>query len=266
MSEPIKLENLVSSLVQTAPPGELSGVKQDLSAILGHNNDHLINNSIESYVNHKGGIFSGKYIASKLNKLPGSTKYVDYVEKKLFNIDLKTYQAIDIEDYTSDTTLPSYFDELSQLLEVYGSDHYPSTYAFTVIPKSPDELYIILIGQRLNNENYYTGQWNSTYVVKNGVIKGDVKVDIHYYEDGNVRLNFDETVEEPMTAASAKAIVNFINASENKITLKIVDNFNELNQKYFKNLRRLLPVTRAKIHWGNAIGNYRLGSDVVNKQ
>lgn len=265
MSQSVKLETLVSSLVESAPPGELSGVKEDLSTILTDTNERLINNSIEDYVNEKGGVFSGQYIASKLNKLPGSTKYIDYIGKKAFNIDLSTQKAIDIEDYEPTEAGPSYFNELVELLETYGNDHYPSTFAYTVIPKSASEVYVVLIGQRLNNENYYTGQWNSTYVIKDGSIKGDIKVDIHYYEDGNVRLNFDELVSDSVSA-SGKSIVKFINDSENKITLKIVDNFNELNQKYFKNLRRLLPVTRAKIHWGNAIGNYRLGSDVVHKQ
>lgn len=265
MAQSVKLQDLVSSLVKTAPPGELSGVKEDLTTVLPNDNDRLINSSIEQYVEETGGIFSGKYIASKLNKLQGSTKYVDYVEKKAFNIDLKTQQAIDIEDYNPSESYPSYFNELAETLETYGNDHYPSTYAYSIIPKSSDEVHVILIGQRLNNENYYTGQWNSTYVIKNGSISGNIKVDIHYYEDGNVRLNFDESVQDSISP-TGKSIVNFINESENKITLKIVDNFNELNQKYFKNLRRLLPVTRAKIHWGNAIGNYRLGSDVVNKK
>lgn len=258
----VQLNKLVSSLVDSAPPGELNGVQQDLSAILP-GQERLINESIESFIDTKGGLF-GPYVASNLNKLSGSTKYVDYVHKKLFNIDLKNQKAIDIETYEPDQEYPSYYDELVDLLEQYGKDHYPSTYGFTVIPKD-DEVVVIIIGQKLNTENYYTGQWNSIYRIKNGSITGDVAVDIHYYEDGNVRLNFNDTVKDSVTAGG-RNIVNFINNSENKLTLKIVDSFNDLNVKYFKNLRRLLPVTRAKINWGNAIGNYRLGSDVVNQK
>jgi capping protein alpha len=28
-------------------------------------------------------------------------------------------------------------------------------------------------------------------------------------------------------------------------------------------LRRLMPISRSKIQWGRAIGNYKLGQDVV---
>ncbi|EGV65339.1 subunits of heterodimeric actin filament capping protein Capz [Yamadazyma tenuis ATCC 10573] len=263
MSSSVNLESLVSSLVKSVPPGELKGAKDDLSTILSDDN-RLINSSIEQYINETGAVVSGAYVASKYNKHSGSSKYIDFVGRQLFNVDIDTQKAIDLEDYSPTEEYPSYFDDLVEQLEQYGEDHYPSTYAYTIVPKG-DEVFVIIIGQRLNNDNYYTGQWNSTYVIKNGTIKGDIKVDIHYFEDGNVRLNYDESTSGQISA-SAKNIINFINSSENKTTLKIVDNFNELNQRYFKNLRRLLPVTRSKIHWGNAIGNYRLGSDVVNKQ
>lgn len=257
----IKLNQLVTSLVETAPQGELANVRQDLSVIV-NNQDRLINSAIEDYVAVNGGVFSSKYIASKLNQHSESTKYIDYINKQLFNIDVKNQQAIDFEPFDPQQEYPEYYNDLVVSLQKYGQDHYPSSLAFTIIP-GDSEVYILLIGQKLNHENYYTGQWNSTYTIKDGHIRGDIKVDIHYFEDGNVRLGFEDSVQQRIDGSS-KSIVNFINDSENKVTLKIVDNFNELNIKYFKNLRRLLPVTRSKVNWGNAIGNYKLGSDVVN--
>lgn len=89
-------------------------------------------------------------------------------------------------------------------------------------------------------------------------------MDIHYYEEGNVRLNFSEEISE--NVSNDKNLVKIIENIEHKLSLKVIESFNELNQRTFKNLRRLLPITRSKINWGNAIGNYRLGSDVINKQ
>lgn len=257
----IKLDSLVSSLVETVPPGELKGVKDDLSSIV--DSDRVINSAFENYINQKPIVVSKAYIASTYNKHPSSSKYIDFIGRQLFNVDIDTQKAIDVEDFEPSQLYPSYFDDLVDALELYGQEHYPSTFAYTIIPQD-NVVYVLIIGQRLNNENFYTGQWSSIYAIKNGEISGDIKVDIHYYEDGNVRLNFDDKVTDKISG-NASSIIEFINKSENQVTLNIVDNFNELNQKYFKNLRRLLPVTRAKIHWGNAIGNYRLGSDVVNK-
>lgn len=258
----VNLDSLLEELVKSSPPGELVGIKQDLSQLLSNQSNSLINQSIEKYINDNPTVFSGKYIASSYNKDPNTTKYIDYVSKQAFNVDLDRQSAIDFEDYNGGT-YPEYYDKLVLSLQLYGQDHYPSTFAYTVIPGS--ETHIILIGQRLNKDNFYTGQWQSHYVIKNGSITGTVKLDIHYYEDGNVRLGFDEKVPTVSIGQDALTIVNFINETENNVTIKIIENFNELNQKYFKNLRRLLPVTKSKINWGSAIGNYRLGSDVVNQ-
>ncbi|ODV65690.1 subunits of heterodimeric actin filament capping protein Capz [Hyphopichia burtonii NRRL Y-1933] len=264
----VKLDSILDKLVKSSPPGELKGVSQDLNTLLSNQaNSSVINKSIENYINENASVFSSKLIASKYNKQENSTKYIDYIGKKAFNIDLSKQTAIDFEDIeTSEIEYPTYFDKLNEKLMVYGEDHYPSSYAFTIIPKEQEEVHVIIIGQRLNNDNFYTGQWKSHYILKNGEISGNIKLDIHYYEDGNVRLSFDEPIESTKISKNESDIVNFINNSENQITIKIVENFNDLNQKYFKNLRRLLPVTKSKINWGNAIGNYRLGSDVVNKQ
>ncbi|KAK6197955.1 F-actin-capping protein subunit alpha [Scheffersomyces amazonensis] len=260
----IKLGQLVDGLVSSAPPGELKEVQQNLSSLIS--SAGVINESLETYIQDRGVIFSGKYIASKYNKDETSTKYIDYISKKKFNVQITSQSVSDLESFDPQVEYPSYYDALVQTLEQYGQDHYPSRFAFTVIPLDSNSVQIILIGQRLNNENYYTGQWKSIYKVEGAQLSGDVKLDIHYYEEGNVRLNFDEKVDVALKGTSVSEIINAINNSENAITLKIVDDFNELNQRYFKNLRRLLPITRSKINWGNAIGNYRLGSDVVNKQ
>lgn len=263
----LELNDIVGKLVQTAPPGELSGVKKDLNTILSNDNSKTVDTSIEDYINQTGAIFSSQYIASHLNKHPGSTKYIDHIGKQLFNIDISSGKVVDVEEYDSQVQYPSYFDDLVELLESYGQDHYPSQYAYTIIPNNEtNEVKVLIIGQKLNPENYYTGQWSSIYTINGTSITGEIKVDIHYYEEGNVRLNFNDKADDTLKSTDSQSIVNFINHTENKASLKIIDNFNNLNQKYFKNLRRLLPVTRAKINWGNAIGNYRLGSDVVNKQ
>ncbi|OBA23209.1 subunits of heterodimeric actin filament capping protein Capz [Metschnikowia bicuspidata var. bicuspidata NRRL YB-4993] len=264
----VTLNEIVSSLVETAPTGEINEVKADLLALASDENRATINDALDSQIDQNGLIVSGELIASKLNKDPSSSKYWDYIEKRKFNVDLDSKKAIDIESAEPGVEYPSYFDKLVELLKQYGEDHYPSEYAFSVIPELASSVKIVIIGQKLNKNNFYTGIWKSVYSVDSeGTIEGSVKLDIHYYEEGNVRLEFDEaTPTSLIKEVSASAIVNVINKAENEATMKILGDFTLLNQKYFKNLRRLLPVTKLKINWGKAIGAYRLGSDVVNKK
>lgn len=278
----IKLNELVDSLIQSAPPAELKQVSQSLSLLTKgtstSSTNSLIQDSIEQYA-QENIISIDNIIISKYNKDENSSKYIDYVNNKLFNVDWQNQKIIDVESYhDNNNKRGSNYDELIQKLSQYGDDYYPSNFAFTVIPESEDQLRVIIIGQRANHDNFYTGQWKSNYLITEQGIKGNIDLDIHYFEDGNVRLKFNEsinssnnnnnssTLQSGNLINNASRIVNFINEQENATMVKIIEQFNNLNQKSFKNLRRLLPVTRSKINWGSAIGNYRLGSDVINKK
>lgn len=278
----INLNELVDSLIQSAPPAELKQVSQSLSLLTKgtstSSTNSLIQDSIEQYA-QENIISIDNIIISKYNKDENSSKYIDYVNNKLFNVDWQNQKIIDVESYhDNNNKRGSNYDELIQKLSQYGDDYYPSNFAFTVIPESEDQLRVIIIGQRANHDNFYTGQWKSNYLITEQGIKGNIDLDIHYFEDGNVRLKFNEsinssnnnnnssTLQSGNLINNASKIVNFINEQENATMVKIIEQFNNLNQKSFKNLRRLLPVTRSKINWGSAIGNYRLGSDVINKK
>lgn len=278
----INLNELVDSLIQSAPPAELKQVSQSLSSLTKgtstSSTNSLIQDSIEQYA-QENIISIDNIIISKYNKDENSSKYIDYVNNKLFNVDWQNQKIIDVESYhDNNNKRGSNYDELIQKLSQYGDDYYPSNFAFTVIPESEDQLRVIIIGQRANHDNFYTGQWKPNYLITEQGIKGNIDLDIHYFEDGNVRLKFNEsinssnnnnnssTLQSGNLINNASKIVNFINEQENAIMVKIIEQFNNLNQKSFKNLRRLLPVTRSKINWGSAIGNYRLGSDVINKK
>ena len=278
----INLNELVDSLIQSAPPAELKQVSQSLSSLTKgtstSSTNSLIQDSIEQYA-QENIISIDNIIISKYNKDENSSKYIDYVNNKLFNVDWQNQKIIDVESYhDNNNKRGSNYDELIQKLSQYGDDYYPSNFAFTVIPESEDQLRVIIIGQRANHDNFYTGQWKSNYLITEQGTKGNIDLDIHYFEDGNVRLKFNEsinssnnnnnssTLQSGNLINNASRIVNFINEQENATMVKIIEQFNNLNQKSFKNLRRLLPVTRSKINWGSAIGNYRLGSDVINKK
>lgn len=262
----VNLNAIIDDLVKSAPPGELQSIKSTLDTIVSHETQFAINKSIEKFIESNALVLSGTFIASSFNKDPHSTKYWDFIGKKKFNVDLKSREAIDVEAAQPDVEYPTYFNELVEGLKVYGDNHYPSEFAFTVVPDSDENISVIIIGEKIDPDNFYTGRWKSVYTIAgSGELTGRVNLDIHYYEDGNVRLNFEEPINHKLESISTSSILNFINNTENELTLKVVDQFNLLNQNSFKNLRRLLPVTKSKINWGKAIGTYKLGSDVVNQ-
>jgi capping protein alpha len=87
-------------------------------------------------------------------------------------------------------------------------------------------------------------------------------VDVHYYEDGNVRL----LTNKPVSAASVSSgtgagVAREIAAGERKYQEELNRSFTSLSEGAFKALRRQLPVTRQKIEW-DKVASYRLGQDI----
>lgn len=88
-------------------------------------------------------------------------------------------------------------------------------------------------------------------------MNGTIKADVHYYEDGNVRMSTSKQVEMSSGGGNADAIVREITKAENKFQEELNRSFTNLAEGSFKGLRRQLPVTRQKIEW-EKISGYRV--------
>jgi hypothetical protein len=107
------------------------------------------------------------------------------------------------------------------------------------------------------------GRWRSLYVFSPSAssLSGSIKIDVHYYEDGNVRLLTTKPISASIASASAASIVREIAVAEKKYQEEVNKGFNNLSEGAFKGLRRQLPITRQKIEW-DKIAGYRLGQDI----
>lgn len=84
---------------------------------------------------------------------------------------------------------------------------------------------------------------------------------MHYYEDGNVRLLTNKTVNVNVSSGTGSGIAKEISVNENKYQEELNKSFTSLSEGAFKGLRRQLPVTRQKIEW-DKVASYRLGQDI----
>lgn len=107
------------------------------------------------------------------------------------------------------------------------------------------------------------GRWRSLYIYdpSSGALEGSVKVDVHYYEDGNVRLLTNRPVAASAPGGTGAGIAREIAATEKKYQEELNRGFMSLSEGAFKALRRQLPVTRQKIEW-DKVASYRLGQDI----
>ncbi|KAF5126724.1 hypothetical protein DV495_003278 [Geotrichum candidum] len=140
------------------------------------------------------------------------------------------------------------------------TEHYPSEVGFGVFPQPDSTIAIVIVDSRYSPQNFWNGRWRSWYLLDpaSGRISGSIEIDVHYFEDGNVRLKTRKEIGV-VDAKSPLVVVNRIAQAESKYQEDVNRAFVGLNENEFKALRRQLPVTRSKMNWGKAIGTYRLG-------
>lgn len=148
---------------------------------------------------------------------------------------------------------------MASKLKQYVGEHYPSESALSVTPK--DGFKICIVGNKYNTSNFWTGRWRSvyTYDKRSSKLTGQIEVDVHYYEDGNVRLLTKKNLE--LEASSIENVSKSIETAEKKYQEELNKAFGVLGEGSFKELRRALPVTRSKINW-SSISSMRIGQDV----
>jgi len=181
-----------------------------------------------------------------------------------FAFDHASQKASDVQSYTLESTNAELITSLLKSLRPHVSEHYPSLPAYGVYP-SPEDTAIALgiTGNKYSPANYWNGRWRSIYIFDpaSKTLSGEIKVDVHYYEDGNVRLLTSHAIEEEIPSGTAADVVRCIARKEKEYQENLNAAFVQLSEGAFKSLRRQLPITRQKIDW-DKIGSYRLGQQV----
>ncbi|KAF6813827.1 2-oxoisovalerate dehydrogenase e1 beta subunit [Colletotrichum sojae] len=272
----------VSSFVEGAPPGEMSSqvttflepmpqppttanTTKDIKSLTVSDPDLVssLEPAFEKYneeqfitVKLPGG--SQQVIISSHNSLGGG-QYFDVESSTSFTFDHTTQKASNAQSYVLDSSNADLIKSTLKSLGPYVKEHFPNA-AYGVYPIENDsKVAVIIVSNKYSPNNFWNGRWRSLYIFdpSSESLEGSVKVDVHYYEDGNVRLLTSRPTQSSVSATGA-GIIKEISTSEKKYQEELNRGFTNLSEGAFKGLRRQLPVTRQKIEW-DKITSYRVG-------
>jgi len=204
---------------------------------------------------------SGKEVlVSQYNKLEDG-RYYDVESQSSFSFDHTTQKASSVQPYTLDSPYTDLITTLLKSLSAHAREHYPTS-TYTIVPTNltSSTLAILLVSNKYSPSNFWNGRWRTTYLYtpSSSSLTGTINVDVHYYEDGNVRLMTAKKVE---VKAQEGELIRQLAAQEKKYQEELNRGFSALSEGAFKSLRRQLPVTRQKVEW-EKVGTYRLGQDI----
>eukprot|EP00178_Gracilaria_changii_P013615 TRINITY_DN38446_c0_g1_i1.p1 TRINITY_DN38446_c0_g1~~TRINITY_DN38446_c0_g1_i1.p1 ORF type:complete len:293 (-),score=40.14 TRINITY_DN38446_c0_g1_i1:28-870(-) len=279
MAEPTddELVDICNRFLLSSPPGEFMEVVTDVKALLPADKPTLINSTAPAtfreynteqmvvvdspagkhkvLISKYGEVAQGEYLDPKGN----CVIQFDHIKQKVTG-----NRPISGELDSGLEGLRSAFENAAFK---HQSEHYPQG-ATTVYGKDGN-IIIAVSSPRFNPKNYWNGRWRAIWTYNNGNLTGHIKIQVHYYEEGNVQFTTDSTLTTSCATSGgndgiAAAALKAIRVEEDKYQQALEASYSTMGETTFKALRRALPITRTKIDW-NKIQSYRVGQSMSQK-
>jgi len=274
------VKRIVSSFLLNAPPGEFHEVVTDVRGLL--QNDAVLNElaptTFKEYNTEQMLVLaipnqSHKVLITKFGEVSGE-EYLDPQGKQIVSFDHFKQEITGTRNADSENAeIEPWRSALEKKILEYVGNYYDFGSGAVYASKDGKGNVVVTVAissALFNGNNFYNGRWRSVWSAtfvpgKQATVAGNIRVNVHYYEDGNVQLNTNcnkkDTIQALKPDSLAETFAKAIAQHEGDLQSQLETNYEKMNSSTFKALRRALPITATKIAWPK-ITSYKIGSDI----
>lgn len=273
---------IASNFILNSPPGEFNEVFNDVRVLI--NNDFLLKEgaSVAFARYNKDQLTPVKIDGSDFLSLItdyndlGSDRFYDPRSQQSFTYDHLRKEAKEFKLWEPDQTTEIWRKALEEACTSYVQDHYRHA-TCSVFSNNVDRnitLNACIEDHQFQPKNFWNGSWRSIWSVTfnpdsgTADLKGVIKVQVHYYEDGNVQLVSSKDISESLAVTTelqtANEFMSVVEEAETEYQMAISENYQIMSDTMLKALKRLLPVTRTKFDWAKIL-SYKIGTEIKHR-
>jgi capping protein alpha len=182
-----------------------------------------------------------------------------------FDHDTRKFTTLTDQKQTLSENVEGYRSEIARAVRDYLRSSYTDGKAVSTTYGNDDGTITACIScKNVHLGNFWTGSLRSTYslnVSSEGDVKmnGSVKLESHYFEDGNVQLHSDNKSDFAITVGDAKstarAIASAISEFETSFQNSLEEIYVNMHRTTFKSMRRFYPPSGTFMTWNLAAHN-----------
>jgi len=271
--------NIANYFIMNAPVGEVAEVLNDVTKLVSDStvlSDSAINRIMHDYnVEHMtsaAGPDGYPLLTTQWGKVD-QDHFVDPTTGKVIRFDHRKQKFLDVSDKKTvhlDAKVDKYRHHTQKALDQYIETTYKQGKSCGMVYGSDNgRLTVCISAKNMNLSNYWTGGWRALYTISvsssgQSELKGSVKLNVHYFEDGNVQLHstFDKqaNVNVQGEEATGNDIVKAIAKIESDFQSQLEEMYVNMPGSIFKSMRRFYPITRQPMTWN--INAHTLANDI----
>lgn len=278
VASPEQKLNIATYFIMSTPVGEVDEVVSDVQKLVDDSrtlNDSALGAILRDYNTEQMtaalDLTNKPVLVTKFGQV-GNDLYLDPNSGKVLRFDhlkRKFIEETDKKQVLSDR-MDDYRNAFQRAVEGYVQEQFKANRCVvSVYGADNGSITICMSAKNVNLSNFWTGSWRSVYTIAvlnttSSELKGNVKANVHYFEDGNVQLHttvdHSENLKVDSASSTAQRVVESIAKFETEFQNNLEEMYVNMHRTTFKAMRRFLPVSRQKFMWTSAA--HSLASEV----